>query len=275
MMGEKIYVDGVQIYYEHHGKPLETKMPALIMIHGYLSSCFSFRSLVPRLKKDYPVFALDLPGFGKSEKSLTFTYSLRNYGQLIVHLMDALGIHEAVVIGHSMGGQIALQAARLDPKRIRKVIGLAAAGYMGPVKRSIVRLSYLPYFHYLLRLYFYKKDVIQEFVNVTYNKNIINKEMMEGYLEPLKDPAFYRSFVRFIRHREGDLPSELVRTISQPVLLLWGKEDRIVPVSVGERFAKDLPHAELKIFPDTGHLLPEERPDEVAEAVRAFLSESK
>ncbi|MGV3487680.1 MAG: alpha/beta fold hydrolase [Tuberibacillus sp.] len=270
-MGENIVVNGVSIYYEHHGQPLNSKFPVIIMIHGYLSSCFSFRYLIPLLKDHYTIYTLDLPGFGRSEKSKTFIYSLNNYGKLIVAFMDALKLEKPVLIGHSMGGQIALQAARIAPTKISKVVGLAAAGYMGRVKRPIVLASYLPFFHYILRFYFNKKDVIANFLEVTYNKNIINEEMMEGYLTPLKEKAFYRSFVHFIRHREGDMPSELVHEIKQPVLLLWGREDQIVPVSIGERFKNDLPNARLKVYNETGHLLPEERPDEVAQDIERFI----
>lgn len=265
-------LNGVYVYYEQHGEPLQAGKPVLVLIHGYLSSCFSFRFLIPLLKDHYTLFSLDLPGFGQSEKSKTFLYSLNNYGQLIIEFLQRLNIEEAVLVGHSMGGQIALQAARLQPERVSKVIGLAAAGYMGPVKRSIVLLSYLPFFHYILRLYFNKKDVVTNFLEVTHDRRIITEEMMEGYLTPLKEKAFYKSFVRFIRDREGDLPSELLNTISQPVLLLWGREDRIVPLAIGERFKNDLPHATLTVYDETGHLLPEEKPDEVALAIEHFLS---
>ena len=112
---------------------------------------------------------------------------------------------------------------------------------------------------------------MSNFLEVTYDKKIIKKEMMEGYLTPLKEKAFYHSFIRFIRHREGDLSSDLLKAIKLPVLLLWGREDQIVPLSIGELFKHDLPNASLMVFDKTGHLLPEERPEEVAEAIHHFI----
>jgi pimeloyl-ACP methyl ester carboxylesterase len=272
-MGKKMMLNGVSIYYEHHGRPVDSGAEVLILIHGYLSSCFSFRLLIPFLKNKYIIYALDLPGFGQSEKSNTFIYSLDNYGKLIVDFIHTFKLDKVVLVGHSMGGQIALQAARHEPNRISKVVGLSSAGYMGRVKRSIVLLSYLPLFHLMLRVYFNKKDVMSNFLEVTHNRNIITKEMMDGYLAPLKEKSFYKSFIRFIRHREGDLPSELVKTIRQPVLLVWGRQDEIVPLSIAERFKSDLPSAKLIVFEETGHLLPEEKPKEVAQAIDQFLAE--
>ena len=177
------------------------------------------------------------------------------------------------VIGHSMGGQIGLRAARFAPTKIERLVGLASAGYMGPVKKQLRMATRIPTFPFFLRLYFNHYNVVNTFLEVTYDKTIVTKEMMDGYIEPLKEKAFYQSLTRLIQDREGDLSSDEVSQINQPVLLLWGKEDRIVPLEIGERFAKDLPNATLKIFTETGHLLPEEKPQEVAAAIRTFLKQ--
>ncbi|WP_158077177.1 alpha/beta fold hydrolase [Caenibacillus caldisaponilyticus] len=274
-MGETMRLNGVNLYFERHGEHGRTDRPPLVLIHGYLSSCFSFRRLIPHLRNDYPIFALDLPGFGRSEKSPAFHYSLENYGKLVLDFLRAHDIKEAVLIGHSMGGQIALQAAYQDATRVLKVVGLAAAGYMGRVRRSLVMLSYTPFFHRLLKLYFAKKDVMAEFLSVTHDRSIITQEMMDGYLEPLKETAFYRSLVRLMRHREGDLPPAALHRIQTPVLLIWGDKDRIVPPDIGLRFVRDLPNAELIVFENVGHLIPEERPEETAARIRAFLESNE
>jgi pimeloyl-ACP methyl ester carboxylesterase len=270
-----VRINGVEIYYEVIGQPLQNRRPVLAMVHGYLSSLFSYRLLTPLLEDDFTILIFDLPGFGKSEKSKTYKHSLDNYAVTLIQLLETFNMSKVNVVGHSMGGQIGLRAARLAPTMIERLIGLAPAGYMGPVKKSMRMATRIPAFPFFLRLYFKRYNVLNTFLEVTYDKTIVNKEMMDGYIEPLKEKAFYNSLTRLIQDREGDLSSEDVSQITQPILLLWGKEDRIVPLEIGERFAKDLPQATLKIYKETGHLLPEEKPDEVAQAIRDFLKQGQ
>jgi len=264
-------INGINIHYEQYGRPITEEEDVLVLIHGYLSSTFSFRFLIPYLQEDYAVLAIDLPGFGKSDKTKHFHYSLHSYGQLVLDSLQAFGIQKAILIGHSMGGQIALQAALQDRTRISKIIGLAAAGYMGPVKRFLVRLSYLPFFSRMLKIYFDKGDFMKTFSSVVHDKTVITQEMMTGYLDPLQSMAFYRSLILIMRHREGDLPTDRIKEITQPVLLVWGELDSIVPLRIGQRFAKDLPFGRLEVFKQVGHLLPEEKPAEVARIIKDFL----
>jgi pimeloyl-ACP methyl ester carboxylesterase len=114
---KELTIQNTKLYYEHHPHS-DTEAPTIIMIHGFLSSCFSFRKLIPELKKQFHIYALDLPGFGQSEKSRTFFYSLKNYGQLVIDFIEHLQLKNAYIIGHSMGGQVAMHAARLSPEKI-------------------------------------------------------------------------------------------------------------------------------------------------------------
>ena len=269
-----MHINNVEIYYECHGQPMNQGQEVLVLIHGYLSSSFSFRKLVPFLEKQFAILSIDLPGFGQSEKSLTFNYSLHNYGALLLDVLKELKVQDAVLVGHSMGGQIALQAALQNTEVVKKVIGLAAAGYMGPVKRSLVLASYLPFFSHILKIYFKKKDIAVNFSQITNKPDLITQEMMDGYIQPLDSIAFFKSLIKLMRDREGDLPPDQLQNIQQPVFLMWGDEDRIVPPRIGERFVKDLPNVHFKIFHKAGHLLPEELPEEIAQEIARFLQNS-
>lgn len=268
-------LNGVKTYYEKHGCPIEEHKPVLVMVHGYLSSTFSFRTLIPYLKDDFTIYALDLPGFGKSEKSTKFIYSLDNYAKLVLAFLDEMNLNNVVMVGHSMGGQICLYAAKDEPGKIAKIVGLSAAGYMGKLRLWIRWASYLPFMSFYLKHYFEKKNVMEIFLEVVHNRAIVNKEMINGYLAPLRKIDFYRSLLRLARHREGDLLPEALQKIQQPILLLWGTDDKIVPLDTGKKFERDLPHAILKTFENTGHLLPEEKPKEVAQYIKEFLKSSE
>lgn len=91
--------------------------------------------------------------------------------------------------------------------------------------------------------------------------------------KPFLKKDFYRSLVRLIRQREGDLSPEQLRLIHQPTLLLWGKNDKITPLRTGKRLATDLPNATLKVYDQTGHLITDERPKEIVKEMKQFLLE--
>ncbi|WLD95454.1 alpha/beta hydrolase [Alkalihalobacillus sp. AL-G] len=267
----RIRVQNVDLYYEEYGQP-RNDTPTLIMIHGFLSSCFSFRRLIPLLREQYHIIAVDLPGFGQSEKSRTFYYSLKNYGQLIVDFLDALQIRNTVLIGHSMGGQVAMHAGRIAPDRFEKFILLGCSGYIKRPSPFIVRCSYLPFFVLVLKRWIEKKGVHENLLLVVHNPELINDELIEGYRKPFDDKETFHALVRLLRHREGDMLPEELHEVGQQVLLLWGKHDRVIPLPVGERMVKDLPNAKLRIYENAGHLLPEEVPEEISEEIGSFIT---
>ncbi|HEU5139622.1 MAG TPA: alpha/beta hydrolase [Bacillales bacterium] len=264
-------IDDVKIHYETY--PCENHDPAgtLVLIHGYLSSTFSFRQLIPLLTQTYSVLALDLPGFGKSENSKAFTYSMANYGKLILSFMKRMQIDRAALVGHSMGGQVALQAVKQAPEQVTGLVLLASSGYLKPFNRWLVSASYLPFFTWIVRREFEKRSAEQILREVVYDPSTIDTAMIEGYVQPMGATGFYRSLLGLLRKHGGDLTSEELKTIHTPTLLIWGREDRIVPLTIGERLVSDLPTASLNVYELTGHLLPEEKPQEVFRDIQAFL----
>ncbi|MGM7702616.1 alpha/beta fold hydrolase [Pseudalkalibacillus sp. Hm43] len=267
---KELILQNTKLYYEHYPHP-NPNAPVMIMIHGFLSSCFSFRKLIPELKNRFHIYAVDLPGFGKSEKSRTFHYSLKNYGQLIVDFIQHLQLFNTYVIGHSMGGQVAMHAARIAPDKIAKLILLGSSGYLKRPSSFIVRCSYLPFFVHVIRRWVGKKGVRDNLLTVVHNPKLIDDELIQGYAQPFTDHNIFHSLIRVLRHREGDMLPDELKEVQSPVLLLWGKHDRVIPPSVGERMVKDLPNAKLKVHDDAGHLLPEEIPMEVSEEICSFL----
>lgn len=263
-------VNKATIHYEYHPAKNKDSEGVLVLIHGYLSSSFSFRYLIPFLTQRYSVASLDLPGFGKSEKSKGFHYSMAQYAKTVLALMDHLKIDKASLIGHSMGGQIALQTAKLFPKRMNKVVLLAASGYLKPFNRWLVLASYLPFFPWIVKKGFEKRNAKQLLLQVVYDSKLIDQSMIDGYVHPMLEKNFYHALVRLLRHHGGDLLSEQLKNIQTPILLIWGKEDRIVPLNVGERLSQDLPNSSLKVYEQTGHLVPEERPGQIYRDIRKF-----
>ena len=264
-------INGTTVYYEFYPNP--SAKTTIICLHGFLASCFCFRHLIRDLQTNFQIVAIDIPPFGKSGKSSSFEYSYRNIARTLLQLLDTLKIDKGTIIGHSMGGQIALYMVHEQSHRFDKAILLASSGYLQRARRFAIFLSYLPFAHKLVKRHLIRTGGIQgNLEQVVHDKSFISEEMKAGYLEPfLKDEAIFRALAKMLRDREGDLSAEILRTISIPCYLIWGEEDRIVPLSVGRRLANDLPDARLYILQKTGHLLPEEKPEEVCALIKKIV----
>ena len=269
-------IAGINVFYEFHhdsNSPFINK-PTLVLIHGFLSSSFSFRRLIPLLTKEYTVLAIDLPPFGKSEKSKKFVYSYENMAKVVISLLEKLGINRTVLIGHSMGGQISLNISNQKPELVEKVVLLCSSGYLKRMSRSVIYSSRIPYFYIWLKYWLSRQGPIQNLLNVVYDHSLIDEEMIAGYTEPFYDDQIFVALTRMIRDREGDLAAEILRKIETPSLLIWGEEDKVVPLEVGKRLHRDLPNSRLITYKKTGHLLPEEKPQDVFDNILDFLQTS-
>jgi pimeloyl-ACP methyl ester carboxylesterase len=100
---------------------------------------------------------------------------------------------------------------------------------------------------------------------------MIDEEMMLGYEAPFYDDQIFTALTRLIRHREGDLTSEDLQAIDTESLLIWGREDKVVPLKIGERLHSDLRNSKLITLEKTGHLLPEEKPHHISEQIFQFV----
>lgn len=263
-------VRGIDLYYEHYQNP--DAKETLVLLHGFLSSTFSFRHLVPLLKEDYNVISVDLPPFGKSGKISSFKYSYENLAATVVELMKSLGVREFNVVGHSMGGQIAMNILLHHPEFAKKGILLCSSGYLKKAKLPLVLSSYIPYFHLYVKFHLARSGVKQNLQNVVYDHSMINDEMLYGYLSPFLEDDIFKALTMMIRHREGDLSAVELRKINAPCLLIWGEHDKVVPVRIGRKLNKDLKNSELIILKETGHLVPEERPEDVHQLINGFIA---
>lgn len=266
-------INGIQIYYEYVKNP--KAQYTAILIHGFLSSSFSFRHLIPLMKEEYEVLSIDFPPFGKSGKTAKFVYSYQNIASTLNKLIETLQLKNVVLIGHSMGGQICLHMIHQKPHLFQKAVLLASSGYLKRARKILIALSYLPFFHLIVKMHFAKSIVRENIETLVHDRSIINEEMIYGYLQPfIQNDDIFIALTRMIRDREGDLSSRFIRQIETPCLLLWGKEDPIVPLSIGKRLQKDLPNSQLVVLPKTGHLLPEERPKEIFYFINNFISKN-
>ncbi|QQK76221.1 alpha/beta hydrolase [Salicibibacter cibarius] len=258
---------------QHYPEAGNASPPRLfVLIHGFMSSAYSYQALIPELRLYGEVVTFDLPGFGKSKKTLRYRYSYAQYA-LTVNAIIKLYVTEqteVIPVGHSMGGQIALRLPKIMPRLPKKIVLLASSGGIARLPFWLRAATYLPFFSTWLRRYIRKHDVSNILHEVIFDSSIVTDKHVSAYEEPLREKAMYQALTKFIRHREGDLTKTELAEIHVPVLLLWGEADSIVPLKVGEKLVGALPCATLSTYPEIGHLLPEEMPKETAKAIRSF-----
>jgi len=266
-------INGIEVYYEYYNHP--TSKETVVLIHGFLSSLFSFRHLVPLLKERFSIVSVDLPPFGKSGHSAKFQYTFKNMAKTVVDLLNNLGITDYHFVGHSMGGQIILNILAYYPTNAKKAVLLCSSGYSKRAKQSLILASYLPFFYLMIKVYLASSGIEKNLRNVVYDQRLIDDEMRQGYMNPFLENSIFKGLTGLLRHREGDLPPEILRQIQTPCLLIWGEYDKVVPLQIGKRLAKDLPNSTLTVLKDTGHLVPEERPQDVFQYIKDFIFEGE
>ena len=264
----------IDIYFEQYQS--EQSHPTLVLLHGYLSSSFCYRKLIPYLKNQFNIIAVDLPPFGQSGKKYNYIYSFENIAQSIVHFLEKKGLKSFTIIGHSMGGQIALQLTKNRPDLIERAVLLCSSGYLPSFSKKMKALSYLPFFSLGVRYYLGKSGLEKNLQNTVYNKDLIDDTMRHGYLQPFTSGwQIFRAMGRMVRDKQDDLVEDELKTIDKPCLLIWGREDQVVPLKIGERLASDLPQSKLVVLDRTGHLLPEEKPETVSQLIKDFLKKAE
>ncbi|WP_066367395.1 alpha/beta fold hydrolase [Neobacillus fumarioli] len=263
----------IDVYYEFY--PNQEADKTFVLLHGFLSSSFTFRHLISLLRNDFQILSVDLPPFGKSGKCRRFVYSYQNIARIVIKLTESFGLNKMIFIGHSMGGQIVLNIIHMMPELADKAILLCSSSYLRRAKMPLILSSYIPFFHVCVKYWLSRTGVEKNLQETLYNHSIINDEMIKGYLEPFLQDDIFVALTRMIRHREGDLPSTILNKIKTPCLLIWGDHDKSMPLSVGEKLSRDLVNSELVVLKETGHALPEERPREVYEYIKSFLKKSQ
>ena len=270
-----VSLQGLDVHYKLAGEG----EPALILLHGFGASVYSWRDVLEPLGEQGLVVAFDRPAFGLTSRPLRDEWTHGNpyspdaAADLTVALMDTLGVERAVLVGHSAGGAIAVQTALRHPDRIQALVLVAPAVYQGGAPSPIQPLLRLPQVRRLGPLLVRRllpRLGTQGVLTAWYDPDQVTDEVLEGYERPLRaenwDRALWELTLASRPVDVGRLPE-----ITVPTLIITGDSDTIVPLDNSERLARDLPQAELVVIPQTGHLPQEERPDRFLEAVRAFL----
>jgi pimeloyl-ACP methyl ester carboxylesterase len=280
-----IDIDGLSVHYKAWSWPQvgataePTRVPeAFILLHGFGASSFSWQPVAGRLGESMPVVAFDRPAFGLTSRPLSWAgrdpYSPEYQADLVVKLMDRLGIERAVLIGHSAGGQIAALTSARHPERVRALVLEDAAIFAGGSPTWIAPLLRTPQMMRigpLLSRQLAGQPGTDFIRSAWHDPSKITASTFEGYRKPLRSKDWDRAlWLLTVAPRPSDVPG-IVATIRVPTLVLTGDDDRIVPPADSARVAALVAGARLVTVRDCGHLPHEERPDEFMAAVSDFL----
>jgi len=266
---------GIKINYYEAGQG-----PPVLLLHGFVACAYTWRHLIPPLAAEHRVFTLDLKGHGYSDRPADGHYALSDQAEMVADFIQRQGRRDLVIMGHSMGGVIALMTylklRDADPGCINKLVLIDSPGYPQKLPWGL-RLVKIPGLNRvlspLLSTRFASALVLKK---CYYNNEAVTEEQIDTYAYFGSLPgtaAVVRQTTRQLVPAKNEIEALIAQyqTIKIPVLIIWGKEDDVVPLEAGEKFKRDIPNSQLIVLPRCGHIPPEEEPLATREAINEFL----
>jgi pimeloyl-ACP methyl ester carboxylesterase len=273
-----VVVDGVEVAFSDVG----VGEPALLLIHGLGSYMPVWQRNLPALAAEHRVVSIDLPGYGKSAKA-NFEYSMAFYARIVDGVIERLGLCHVVLVGHSMGGQIALTHALRYPGKAEGLVLVAPAGFERFGKGEGSWLAEAVDKDYVART-----PTEAVYTNVAANFYRMPDEarfMVDDRLRVIGGPdfeAYSYAVARSVYAMVHEPVLDRLGAIRVPALVVFGEDDGLIPNpvlhggntrAVAEEGTRRLPHGRLVMVPRAGHMVQFERPAEVDAALLAFLRE--
>ena len=267
-------VEGMRVHYQEAG---DSNAPPMILIHGFASSNLVWSKVLLDLAgAGFRVIAPDLLGYGYSGKPRELDYTIGSQARLIVSLLKQLGIDRAHVVGSSYGGAIAATVALDNPEVVEKLILVGAVTNNAPTRYLLMRLFSSPIIGDILSpLLVGSRRLLRARMKGVYDRHewVLDEKRLHARHLPLQTRGTHRAIIRTVRHWDADRVSRDAHLLGQPTLLLWGDNDREVPLSDGERLHQEIPHSRLIVFRECGHLPHEEYPEAFTKVVSEFLQD--
>ena len=256
---------GVSLHYAEQG---DQAGEAIVFLHGYSDSWFSFSRILPLLSPEYHAFALTERGHGESDKP-ECCYTVDDFAADVDAFMDAVGIGKATLVGHSGGSFMAQRVALSYPHRVGRFVLIGSATTLlnnegvGDLGKEMLALE---------------DPVPPEFVREVQESTIyypVPEEFLETVVsESLKLPArVWRDYIEGVVLTVDH--AARLDGIDVPTLILWGEQDALFPREEQERLAAAIPGATLKMYPETGHAVHWERPEWVVRDLEAFIKNTR
>ncbi|TDC28125.1 alpha/beta hydrolase [Kribbella albertanoniae] len=240
--------------------------PVVVLLHGSGSSLEGVERVASLLSARFDVIRPDLPGFGRTGPRPDRDYTVQAYASTVAQFLESLGQNRYALAGNSLGGNIAWNLALDHPERVTRLVLINATGYPEKSLPAGLRLARNPLVRPLLRRWMPRRATKRNLESaVGPGSKIVDDAMVDRVHTLMSRPGNRSAFIDFANTDQPDRSGEIPR-IAAPTLVL-----RSAGID-GQNFARDIPGSQELTNPDSGHLLPEEAPEWVADAIRTFLT---
>jgi pimeloyl-ACP methyl ester carboxylesterase len=264
-------VDGIRVHYQEAGEP---NAPALLLIHGFASSTLVWSKVfLPLAEAGFRVIAVDMLGYGYSGKPRNGEYTIAGQTKILIGLLDRLGIKRATLVGSSYGGAVAVTCALDHQQRVDRLVLIGAVNNNRPLNYKLMRIFGSPVFGDVVSpLLLGSRSLLRRRMKRVYDRHawVLDERRVDARHLPLRAAGTQRAIIRTVRCWDAERISRDAHLIRQPVLLLWGENDREIPLADGERLHEEIPGSRLIVFLNCGHIPHEEYPEAFTKVVADF-----
>jgi pimeloyl-ACP methyl ester carboxylesterase len=268
---EHVEVNGLNIAYRAQGEG-----EPVLFLHGWPTYSYLWRRQLPALAGEgFRACALDLPGFGDSDKPLDVRYTLNFHTGILEGFLDAMDIEKTTLVCHDLGGPIGLLFAVRHPERLSRLVVMDTTPYTDVplfIRLMMFGVNRVPGVGRAVT----GRRGLRLLLNMgTAGRGVITNEVVEAYNRPFAGGGQARE-VLLRTLKDFDLPAlqeavDNYKRITCPTLILWGEKDPTAPLSLARRLRADIAGAQLETIPNCGHFLSEDRPQDVNRRLLAFL----
>lgn len=253
---------------------------AIVLIHGFAAAVEYWKLNISELAKKHRVYALDMAGFGRSDKP-DINYTGEFYAKFIKDFMSTQNLDKAIICGHSLGGAMALYFAIKHQDMVDKLILVSSGGFGRKIDIGLRLLATSIIGDFIMK-FFSKKTLRMAMRRFAYNKSAVSDDLVDSLYPIFELPGTKRSMLSILRKHAnifGVKPKALqpifdnLHTIHVPTLIIWGRQDPLLPVKYAYVAEQNLPSARLHILDHCGHIPQIEYPEKFNQLVEDFLNE--
>jgi len=272
-----VNVEGARVHYQEFGNAGD---PPMVLIHGYTASVYVWKTAAPMLASEgFHVIAVDLLGFGYSEKPRWFDYSIQSQARMVSRFMNRLGIGRAVIVGSSYGGAVSLNLTLDYPEMVEKLILVDAVCNDDPKDHPILKLASLPGLGEAITPFLIDSKTFLRFrmqgTLAKANHHLITEDRIESIRRPLFAADGHHSVLATSRNWHANRLEQDASLIEQQTLIIWGEEDTVIPIKNGYLLHEEILNSRFVILKDCGHVPMEEKSDIFVGLVSEFCHDKK
>jgi pimeloyl-ACP methyl ester carboxylesterase len=257
-------LNGLKIRYLESGKSNDRH---ILFIHGLGSSADRWGNIPKSLSANFHTISLDLPGFGESDKPLSMDYTIKNFRDVVIDFVNLLAINDQTsIVGHSLGGYIASEVTMQNKTNVERLVLIDSSGLLKkptPLLEEYLSVAMNPT----------NANVRNIFEQMVSDGTKIPLKLVESFIKRINLPNAKYAFKSTLENSANtQIKLDKLKLMdSIPTLIIWGVEDRVIPLQHSELFKKSISNSHIEIIQDAGHAPFTEKPEQVSELIHNFL----